>query len=113
MLPASLAVPEPGTITSWPVYDDTTFPVVNGKYSANVPVPEFLSWLAELGTSLVIEFPTRDDRRVGALLMRKKPGAHPDYDREAFERALAERFDIVRSEQLSSGTRVLYHAQPR
>jgi hypothetical protein len=30
----------------------------------NVPVPEFLSWLAELGTALVIEFPTRDDPRV-------------------------------------------------
>jgi SAM-dependent methyltransferase len=81
--------------------------------SGNVPVPEFLSWLAELGTALVIEFPTRDDPRVAALLQRKKDGAHPDYDREPFEQALAERFDIVRSEELSSGTRLLYHAQPR
>ena len=80
---------------------------------ANVPVPEFLSWLAELGTSLVIEFPTRDDPRVGALLMRKKPGAHPDYDREPFERALAERFEIERTEELASGTRILYFALPR
>jgi SAM-dependent methyltransferase len=79
---------------------------------ANVPPPEFLSWLAELGTALVIEFPTRDDPRVAALLQRKKEGAHPDYDREPFEGALAERFDIVRSEQLSSGTRILYHALP-
>jgi precorrin-6B methylase 2 len=81
--------------------------------SGNVPVPEFLSWLAELGTALVIEFPTRDDPRVAALLQRKKQGAHPDYDREPFERALAERFEILRTEQLSSGTRILYHAQPR
>jgi SAM-dependent methyltransferase len=80
---------------------------------ANVSVPEFLSWLAELGTSLVIEFPTRDDPRVGALLMRKKPGAHPDYDREPFERALAERFEIERTEELASGTRILYFALPR
>ena len=64
--------------------------------SGNVPVPEFLSWLAELGTSLVIEFPTRDDPRVAALLRRKKAGAHPDYDREPFERALAERFEVER-----------------
>jgi len=78
----------------------------------NVPVPEFLSWLAELGTALVIEFPTRDDPRVASLLMRKKTGAHPDYDREPFERALAERFEIVRAEELSSGTRILYHARP-
>ena len=80
---------------------------------SNVPVAEFLSWLAELRTTLVIEFPTRDDPRVAALLQRKKDGAHPDYDREPFERALAERFEIIRSEELSSGTRILYHAIPR
>ncbi len=78
----------------------------------NVPVPEFLSWLAELGTALVIEFPTRDDPRVAALLRRKKEGAHPDYDLEPFERALAERFNVERTEELASGTRVLYHARP-
>ena len=81
--------------------------------SGNVPVPEFLSWLAELRTALVIELPTRDDPRVAALLMRKKAGAHPDYDRDQFERALADRFEIERTEELASGTRVLYHANPR
>ncbi len=81
--------------------------------SGNVPVPEFLSWLRELGTAVVIEFPTRDDPRVAALLARKRPGAHPDYDREPFERALAERFEVERSEVLSSGTRILYFARPR
>jgi SAM-dependent methyltransferase len=79
----------------------------------NVPVPEFLSWLAELGTALVIEFPTRDDPRVASLLMRKKAGAHPDYDREPFERALAERLEIERTEELAGGTRILYYARPR
>ena len=68
---------------------------------------------ALLGTAVVIEFPTRDDPRVVSLLQRKKAGAHPDYDREPFERALAERFDIERAEQLSSGTRLLYYATPR
>ena len=81
--------------------------------SGNVPVPEFLSWLAGLGTALVIEFPTRDDPRVAALLRRKKPGAHPDYDREPFENALAERFEIERTEELAGGTRILDHANPR
>jgi hypothetical protein len=81
--------------------------------SGNVPVPEFLSWLAELQTALVIEFPTRDDPRVASLLARKKPGAHPDYDREPFERALAQRFDVSRKEELSSGTRILYYANAR
>jgi SAM-dependent methyltransferase len=81
--------------------------------SGNVPVPEFLSWLRELGTALVIEFPTREDPRVAALLGRKRPGAHPDYERGAFERALAERFEVERSEELASGTRILYFATPR
>jgi hypothetical protein len=79
----------------------------------NVPVPEFLSWLAELETALVIEFPTRDDPRVATLLKRKKAGAHPDYDRAPFERALGERFTIERTEELAGGTRILYYALPR
>ena len=62
----------------------------------------------------MIEFPTRDDPRVASLLQRKKPGAHPDYDREPFERALAERFDDrAHARNLTSGTRILYHANPR
>jgi len=79
----------------------------------NVPVPEFLDWLAGLRTEVVLEFPTRDDPRVAALLARKRPGAHPDYDREPFERALAERFELERTEELAGGTRVLYAARPR
>ena len=81
--------------------------------SGNVPVPEYLSWLAGLGTELVIEFPTRDDPRVAALLARKREGAHPDYDLEPFERALGERFEVDRREELAGGTRILYAARPR
>jgi hypothetical protein len=79
----------------------------------NVPVPAFLDWLADLRTEVVLEFPTRDDPRVAALLARKRPGAHPDYDREPFERALAERFEVERTEELAGATRVLYSARPR
>jgi hypothetical protein len=38
---------------------------------------------------------------------------HEGYGREAFERALGERFEVERREQLSSGTRTLYLAGPR
>ena len=72
----------------------------------------FLDWLAELGTEVVVEFPTRDDPMVQRLLARKGPGANPDYDTEAFERALAERWRVERREALPSGTRVLYRATP-
>ena len=81
--------------------------------SANVPVKEFVDWLASLGSALVIEFPTREDPMVKKLLAPKREGLHPDYELGFFERALNEAFDVERSERLESGTRVLYFARPK
>ena len=75
--------------------------------AANVPVREFVDWLASLNTSLVIEFPTREDPMVKKLLGPKREGLHPDYERESFERVLAGAFDVERRERLESGTRLL------
>jgi hypothetical protein len=80
--------------------------------SSNVPMGAFLDWLAELGTELVIELPTREDPMVQQLLARKGPGANPHYDTETFERALGERWRVDRREVLPSGTRILYRALP-
>jgi hypothetical protein len=80
--------------------------------TSNVPIRDFLDWLAALRTELVIEFPTRDDPMVKRLLSRKGPGANPDYDTETFERALNERWRVERRETLPSGTRILYRASP-
>ena len=81
--------------------------------SANVPVKEFVDWLASLGTALVIEFPTREDPMVKQLLAPKRDGLHPDYELGFFERTLNEAFEVERSERLESGTRVLYYARPK
>jgi hypothetical protein len=81
--------------------------------SANVPVKEFVGWLAELGSALVIEFPTREDPMVKKLLAPKREGLHPDYELGYFERCLGESFEVERSERLRSGTRVLYFARPK
>jgi SAM-dependent methyltransferase len=81
--------------------------------SANVPVKEFIDWLASLGTALVIEFPTREDPMVKKLLAPKRDGLHPDYELDFFERTLKEAFEVERSERLESGTRVLYYARPK
>ncbi len=81
--------------------------------SANVPVKEFVDWLASLGSALVIEFPTREDPMVQQLLAPKRDGLHPDYEIGFFERCLGEAFEIERSERLQSGTRVLYYARPK
>ena len=81
--------------------------------SANVPVKEFIDWLASLDTALVIEFPTREDPMVKKLLAPKRDGLHPDYELGFFERTLGEAFEVERSERLESGTRVLYYARPK
>jgi hypothetical protein len=80
--------------------------------SSNVPLRSFLDWLAELGTEVIVEFPTREDPMVQRLLGRKGPGANPDYETDAFERALDERWRVERREVLPSGTRILYRAIP-
>jgi SAM-dependent methyltransferase len=81
--------------------------------SANVPVKEFVDWLASLRSALVIEFPTREDPMVQKLLAPKREGLHPDYEIGFFERCLNDAFEVERSERLESGTRVLYSARPR
>jgi SAM-dependent methyltransferase len=80
---------------------------------ANVPVREFIDWLASLGSALVIEFPTREDPMVKKLLAPKREGLHPDYELGFFERCLNDAFEVERSERLESGTRVLYYARPK
>jgi hypothetical protein len=81
--------------------------------AANVPLREIVDWFGELGGTLVVEFPTREDAMVRKLLARKRAGLHADYDRGHFERCLAGAFDLRRCEELAGGTRVLYHATPR
>ena len=79
----------------------------------NVPLRQFLDLLRSLGTSVVIEFPHREDEMVQRLLAAKREGMHGDYDRAPWERELADAFDVVRREQLPSGTRTLYFAQSK
>lgn len=81
--------------------------------TANVPIAEFIDWLASLDTSLVIEFPTREDPMVKKLLSGKRDGLHPDYERANFESVLGAAFDVERRERLASGTRLLYFARPK
>ena len=81
--------------------------------TGNVPVTEYVAWLAGLRAEVVVELVRREDPMVRRLLAAKPDGTHPDYDEAFFERALGEVFEIERREALPSGTRVLYHARPR
>ena len=77
-----------------------------------VPLAELLDWFASLRTSLVIEFVSKSDPQVERLL-RGRRDIYLDYEPDNFERLLSERFDVIRTETLESGTRKLYFAEAR
>jgi hypothetical protein len=78
-----------------------------------VPLPAIVELLADFGAATVVEFPHHDDVMAARLLARKRPGVFDGYRREHWERALAERFSILETETLPTGTRTLYHCAPR
>jgi hypothetical protein len=76
---------------------------------ANVPLTEFVEWLAGLSDELVIEFVHKNDPMVRALL-RNKRDDYGDYETANFERVLSDVWHVVKRETLGCGTRTLYHA---
>jgi hypothetical protein len=80
--------------------------------TANIPLKEFIGWLADLGTSVVIEFVGREDEMVKTLLANRED-QYPDYDPGTFRALLAERFAIAAERQLKGGKRHIYFASPR
>ncbi len=80
--------------------------------TANVPLPEVVDHLADLGGALVIEWVAKDDPMVERLL-RNKDDIYADYALDVLEASLARRFDVVRRLPLESGTRILFFARPR
>ncbi len=76
---------------------------------ANIPLREFMGWLANIGNHLVIEFVTKDDPMVKTLL-KNKEDHYSDYDIYLFEHCLKEYFHVVERMPLLSGTRMLYFA---
>lgn len=79
---------------------------------ANIPLREYIQWLAGLGAALVIEFVSREDPMVQTLL-RNRDDQYDDYDPVRFRQYLENEFVIKRHEALGSGTRELYFAAPK
>jgi SAM-dependent methyltransferase len=75
--------------------------------SANIPLDEFVDWLAGLSDQLVIEYVSRSDDKVKTLL-RNKQDKYSDYSRERLEQALSRHFEVARRLSLESGNRFLY-----
>lgn len=80
--------------------------------TANVPMEEFIDWLADLTDGLVIEYVSRSDDKVKALL-RNKEDKYSDYSRDNLEQLLDLRFQRVETLTLDSGNRFLYRCEAR
>jgi hypothetical protein len=78
-----------------------------------VPFAEIVGFLADFDAPLIVEFPHRDDPMVERLLRRKRAGLFDHYATADWERALAERFDVLDREVLPSGRRTLYRCRNR
>jgi ribosomal protein L11 methylase PrmA len=78
--------------------------------SANIPLAEFIDWLAGLTPALVIEYVSREDDKVQQLL-RNKEDRYADYRRANLEQQLQRHYTIVRTLEMSEGRRYLYFCQ--
>lgn len=80
--------------------------------SANIPLGDFIRWLAGLGTSLIIEFVGRDDEMVQTLLANRED-QYDDYNPQTFKRLLETHFDVRDHRDLKGGKRRIYFATAR
>ena len=75
--------------------------------TANIPLAEFIDWLAGLTGKLVIEYVSRKDDKVETLL-RNKEDKYQDYSRESLEANLRRHFNIRAQQDVNDGDRTLY-----
>jgi hypothetical protein len=75
--------------------------------SANIPLPDFIDWLAGLTDKLVIEYVSREDDKVQTLL-RNKEDKYQDYSRESLEISLKRHFQLRKQQDVNKGDRTLY-----
>jgi hypothetical protein len=79
--------------------------------SNNIPIPDFLDWLAMTGARLIIEFVDRNDSMVCEMLARKSE-THEGYNLANFERELRSRYKVLLSGTLKGGKRMIYYCAP-
>ena len=78
----------------------------------NIPLDDFVAWLAQFGAEMVLEFVGRNDPMVERLLRNRRDQAF-DYSTAAAGAALERHFGAVTHEALAASTRTLYHCRPR
>jgi len=83
-------------------------------YTASIPPPAVIEWLAGLGCPVVVEFVAAEDEMVAKLTANKMEAElHPGRTQSDFETLVAPHFETLATESLGNGTRALYSLQPR
>lgn len=78
-----------------------------------VPLVEVAELLVDLDAEAVVEVPHTDDPMVQRLLAAKRAELFDTYGIEAWEAAIADRFDVRARELLPGGQRTMYHLVPK
>lgn len=80
--------------------------------SANVPMSEFIEWLASITPRLIIEYVSRDDDKVRTLLLNRED-KYGDYSKASLEQELARYFRVDQVIPLRNGKRRIYACSRR
>ncbi|MDP1714424.1 MAG: hypothetical protein Q8L41_06710 [Anaerolineales bacterium] len=80
--------------------------------SNNLPLPQIADFFAARCKTLVIEFVPKTDSQAQKLLASRQD-IFPNYTREGFEAAFAERFKIHKTEPIRDSERMLYFMERR
>jgi ribosomal protein L11 methylase PrmA len=78
----------------------------------NVPLARVCEFFAGIARTLIVEFIPKSDSQVRRMLA-SRADIFSDYGVEGFERAFAQRFDIVRRVALPESERILYAMRRR
>jgi hypothetical protein len=82
-------------------------------YTASVPPPEVIEWLASFGCPVVVEFVAPEDPMIARLTANKEEAElHPGRTEEEFRSLVAGRFNVASEEALPSGHRRVFALLP-
>lgn len=78
----------------------------------NVPMIDFVAWLADIADEVIIEFVGKDDPMVQRLLANKRDN-YDDYGDAPFRAAVAAHFDVAAEQPLADAPRTLLRLRRR
>lgn len=82
------------------------------RIASNIPCENFLYYLRNMNTDVIIEFVNRNDEMVEKLILNKKE-KYLDYNIESFIKSVNTIFSIKETVELKGGKRVLFYLLPK